>query len=1260
MDIECGGFTFVSNFDSGNLARVELVPKKQNVNPAPGKNSPAEESPDFEFNIWTKPDCGGTEFENSNRTWFHFGIKGGAPFVLVKLNIVNLNRQSKMYSQGMAPVFRMVPGRNHWDRIKEKPSYTVEDDVFILSFKYRTLENTRGTTYFAFTYPYSYVELQNMLNSIDARFKTPSGEPRLPTVLDDIYYHRESVCYSLEGRSVDLITVTSYHGICSDREPRLKHLFPVSDVPRPFRFNGKKVVFVSARVHPGESPSSFVLNGLLNLLLSRDDPVAILLRKTYVFKLIPMLNPDGVSQGHYRTDTRGVNLNRMYLDPVLELHPSVFAARSLIRYYHHGCEMEEPTMNSDDVNCDNVGAGDRELGDGIINVSSLESLISETQDARISPEDAIQKSDRTHSLENKVSDLSLDEKDKSVADTSTSPINIIETSVENNNVTLLPVVSDEKKDVFATIHETLLSVLGNGNASNSTISVLAEDLPNKPLILNSIPSVIEVSTLPLYGFNEDENHVENSLSSSLENCAPDSVPSICKKVSSADHSIGSSSGGASADLNSEDEVQDKEPPDQMDEIPCYDLNCNKPVEVSNCASPAKNVETPREESGLFLYVDLHGHASKKGIFMYGNYFEDPDDSTECMLLPKIMSLNSQNFHFTACNFTERNMYLRDRRDGMSREGSGRVAVLKTTGLVRSYTLECNYNTGRLVNLLPPCVKDNKNVTPAQLMVPPKYTPQVFEEIGRALGVSILDLTGSNPFSRIPHSEFHSLSGIRDWLRMNCLPTEQTYFHRMVQGPKQVKRQPCGGSQVGGMAGMPVGVPPRPMRPSSSKNRNKRDSNLARSRRLAPLVSKSSESKVSSVKVSSNILSSNSAEDSERKENLSGFQVGSSSCVKVDKVFTEPKENIGPCSSQRCPGTSKKLKSVQSCNSGVLKQVLAVRSKCAAIGALAGSSKVSKSGIAPGRMQKITTTLGNMAVPKKGNQVTSPANIRTAKFRRPSITRLPPGPEQEDCLCLGTKSVSECSLSKLARKGHSQGDIATVKSSSSVDKIRCIKEEQKVLSDQTVVKQGPKRLKISSFKAENPPLSEVPYKSEGVLRKVKLKDIYTMKVVKDKKLINYDTDLKDVNLGNKPGSPTLSQEDDILWDSVQNPEDIQLDTAYQNSQKVGGKSTRKKQSLQNPKSVTPVTRSSMSENSQGTGSKVKSSTKSEKQGKGKVPHLSPIKTLQKKKSTDSSRKRGKVSLRNLATSVGRLRSPSSETIPSVQLEKKRKKFKSKYP
>ena len=64
-----------------------------------------------------------------------------------------------------------------------------------------------------------------------------------------------------------------------------------------------------------------------------------------------------------------------------------------------------------------------------------------------------------------------------------------------------------------------------------------------------------------------------------------------------------------------------------------------------------------ENTGLFLYIDLHGHASKKGIFMYGNYFDDPEDSITCMLLPKLMSVNNTNFHFSSCNFAERNMYL---------------------------------------------------------------------------------------------------------------------------------------------------------------------------------------------------------------------------------------------------------------------------------------------------------------------------------------------------------------------------------------------------------------------------------------------------------------------------------------------------------------------------------------------------------------------------------------------------------------------------
>jgi len=492
-----------------------------------------------------------------------------------------------------------------------------------------------------------------------------------------------------------------------------------------------------------------------------------------------------------------------------------------------------------------------------------------------------------------------------------------------------------------------------------------------------------------------------------------------------------------------------------------------------------------------------------------------------------------------------------------------------------------------------------------------------------------------------------------------------------------------------MAGMSNGVPPRLKHSSGRKNRltaNRCDTNCARTRRLAPLVTKSSESKVGSVKVSSSShhgipchadLKSvkdsieNVGEDSERKENLSSFQVGScsqsSSCVKVAKVFPEPKENIGPCSSQRCPGTSKKFKNVQGSGSGVLKQVLAVQSKCATIGVLAGGSKVSKGGIMSGRLQR-TTAVGSMTVAKKGIQASSPTDVRIAEFRKSGLTKLPQGASQEERTYLkahSTKCMSECK----GQKGSNQdgAGIINTKSSSSVDKTRCAEDERKIMSDQIVVKQGPKRLKMSAFKTEkscgNFPLSEFPYKGDASINKVQLKELYMVTVSKEKKLLNKsDVSLKFISLGDNAESPTLNQHGDIVWDSNQNPQNTSLGSSYQSFPTVRGKPTRKKPLPRNSnaKSIMPVTRASVSD-TQGTGSgnKVTYSTKSEKQGKGQVPHLSPIKTLQKRKNTDSGRKLSQVSLRSCATPVKGARASSGESTQSVRLDKKRKKIASKF-
>ncbi len=88
-----------------------------------------------------------------------------------------------------------------------------------------------------------------------------------------------------------------------------------------------------------------------------------------------------------------------------------------------------------------------------------------------------------------------------------------------------------------------------------------------------------------------------------------------------------------------------------------------------------------EESGVGLYVDLHAHAAKRGVFMYGNYFSNVAEQAENMLFPKLISLNSPHLDFEHCVFSEKNMYSSDKRDGLTKEGSGRVGIYKATRII---------------------------------------------------------------------------------------------------------------------------------------------------------------------------------------------------------------------------------------------------------------------------------------------------------------------------------------------------------------------------------------------------------------------------------------------------------------------------------------------------------------------------------------------------------------------------------------------------
>ena len=57
-------------------------------------------------------------------------------------------------------------------------------------------------------------------------------------------------------------------------------------------------------MHPGESNASYIMEGIIDFLMG-NDPDAAFLRNKYVFKIVPMLNPDGVIIGNYRCSLSG-------------------------------------------------------------------------------------------------------------------------------------------------------------------------------------------------------------------------------------------------------------------------------------------------------------------------------------------------------------------------------------------------------------------------------------------------------------------------------------------------------------------------------------------------------------------------------------------------------------------------------------------------------------------------------------------------------------------------------------------------------------------------------------------------------------------------------------------------------------------------------------------------------------------------------------------------------------------------------------------
>ena len=325
--------------------------------------------------------------------WFHFRVSNARPGQKVLFHVTNFSKSKSLYKDGMSPVFRAGPsGDRTWERVHPKNVfyYRTKDALVapngrgasgrgaasalercssggsagndddgekgtlsdgnesererrrprkphILSFTHvfgkddvpkrfpgtaddgvpaddapdrgqtKPTNSTNSTdasfVEFAYSYPFAFSEQQSVLDALEER--------NLPHV------HRRTLAHTLQGRGCDVLVIDG------GDDP---------DAPPGTALAPRRVVFLSCRVHPGETPASHALAGFLDFVVS-SAPEATALRRKVTFVVVPMLNPDGCVAGNYRADSNGVDLNRRWRDCTAAREPTLHATKALIKWY---------------------------------------------------------------------------------------------------------------------------------------------------------------------------------------------------------------------------------------------------------------------------------------------------------------------------------------------------------------------------------------------------------------------------------------------------------------------------------------------------------------------------------------------------------------------------------------------------------------------------------------------------------------------------------------------------------------------------------------------------------------------------------------------------------------------------------------------------------------------------------------------------------------------------------------------------------------
>jgi cytosolic carboxypeptidase protein 5 len=93
----------------------------------------------------------------------------------------------------------------------DKPSASGNPQQFLLSFQHLFGYSSSETTFFAFCYPFSFEESTELTDRIEEKLTRPENRT-------SIYFHREVLYYSLEGRKMEVVTISSRDHITDEQE----------------------------------------------------------------------------------------------------------------------------------------------------------------------------------------------------------------------------------------------------------------------------------------------------------------------------------------------------------------------------------------------------------------------------------------------------------------------------------------------------------------------------------------------------------------------------------------------------------------------------------------------------------------------------------------------------------------------------------------------------------------------------------------------------------------------------------------------------------------------------------------------------------------------------------------------------------------------------------------------------------------------------------------------------------------------------------